>query len=534
MRTLLLVVLSAISTGIWACERSPTELETVDSSPPPPVAEIVNVPGKIAFSRQDQDGYPHIWVMADDGTGQTMVGADPSGLMNDWDPAWSPDGSQLAFVRYESVPGDPEGPFIDIWKMNSDGSGQIRVSSGVSDPDDPSWSPDGNRLAFNTGGGDEDIWVINTDGTVATNLTQSQAMYVSPDWSPDGSMIVFAGLSPDDGIFLMNADGSNPTRLFSHDDPDLPAGDPSWSPDGSQIVFWTYWGDDKEVVVMNADGSGVANLTQTPDSDEIDPVWSPDGSRIAFVSNRDNNYEIYVMSADGSGQTNLTNNPAPDREPSWQAGTTVGIKYKIPVEVISFNDMNDNYEVDTGEEYKKSPIVIGVLTEGDYALVEECETDCQLKLEPGEYFVCQDQEPRTKPGFSILVDGSPSSRVYPCDWYGGEGGSHLGIEILIEGTDAERQVAFRYVGSSSEQISALLNDAWVQEVTKQLDRKLAISVTRAFVEAINKIEGGRAERARDKLLGAREKLVGGDPQYAVEITFLVLVVDYCLDLVKDL
>ena len=68
---------------------------------------------------------------------------------------------------------------------------------------------------------------------------------------------------------------------------------------------------------MNADGSGLQNLTNNPGEDR-GPVWSPDGTKIALVSARDGNSEIYVMNADGSGLQNLTNNPGYDDGPAWR------------------------------------------------------------------------------------------------------------------------------------------------------------------------------------------------------------------------
>jgi hypothetical protein len=83
-----------------------------------------------------------------------------------------------------------------------------------------------------------------------------------------------------------------------------------------RIAFASNRDGNREIYVMNADGSGVTRLTNNP-ADDVVPSWSPDGRRIAFESDRDGNLEIYVMNADGSGQTNLTNNPADDVVPSW-------------------------------------------------------------------------------------------------------------------------------------------------------------------------------------------------------------------------
>ena len=84
-----------------------------------------------------------------------------------------------------------------------------------------------------------------------------------------------------------------------------------------KIAFTSRRDGNAEIYVMNADGSGLKNLTNNPAPD-YDACWSPDGQRIVFVSDRDGNGEVYVMNADGSGQKNLTNNPAFDGLPSWQ------------------------------------------------------------------------------------------------------------------------------------------------------------------------------------------------------------------------
>jgi Tol biopolymer transport system component len=109
----------------------------------------------------------------------------------------------------------------------------------------------------------------------------------------------------------------SPTVPSSAKDPATPT--PS-EPVG-QIVFSSGRGGNGDIYVVNADGSGLVQLTTDP-AEDFDPAWSPDGSMIAFRSTRDGNDEIYVMNADGSGQRNLTNDPAEDWSPDWSPDGT--------------------------------------------------------------------------------------------------------------------------------------------------------------------------------------------------------------------
>ena len=114
-------------------------------------------------------------------------------------------------------------------------------------------------------------------------------------------------------IYAMNADGSGLARLTNNSASDRY---PSWSPDGRRIAFYSRRDGNDEIYAMNADGSGLARLTNNSADDRY-PSWSPDGRRIAFQSDRDGNFEIYAMNADGSGLARLTNNSADDAWPSW-------------------------------------------------------------------------------------------------------------------------------------------------------------------------------------------------------------------------
>ena len=93
---------------------------------------------------------------------------------------------------------------------------------------------------------------------------------------------------------------------------------PAWSPDGSRIAWSSERDGNREIYVMDADGSNPTNLTGDPGYDSS-PAWSPDGQRILFNSRRDGNLEIYVMDADGSNQVRLTRNATSDGFPDLVA-----------------------------------------------------------------------------------------------------------------------------------------------------------------------------------------------------------------------
>ncbi len=119
--------------------------------------------------------------------------------------------------------------------------------------------------------------------------------------SEDGKIAFTSDRDGDEEIFVMNADGTGVTQLTDNDVDDR---SPVWSPDGTQIALTGEGDGDEEIFVMNADGTGVTQLTDNDGRDWI-PVWSPDVKQIAFVSDRDGDEEIFVMNADGSNVVSL-------------------------------------------------------------------------------------------------------------------------------------------------------------------------------------------------------------------------------------
>ncbi|MEJ2320143.1 MAG: DPP IV N-terminal domain-containing protein [Gemmatimonadales bacterium] len=227
------------------------------------------------------------------------------------DPTWSPDGVRIAFLETDNNIFED---FLDlVWVANVDGSNPVQVTNEQGYFDGLAWSPDGTQIAYAgwlDDDADVDVYVMGTDGSNPVNLTNYPAADSDPAWSPDGTKIAFTAFR--DGnpeIYVMEADGSNQLRLTDDSGwDDLPA----WSPDGTKIAFTTDRDGNSEIYVMDADGSHLVNLTNNA-GEQWDPAWSPDGSRIAFA----NDWDIYVMDADGSNAINLTNSPSQEFGPAW-------------------------------------------------------------------------------------------------------------------------------------------------------------------------------------------------------------------------
>ncbi|HEX7049665.1 MAG TPA: LpqB family beta-propeller domain-containing protein [Longimicrobiales bacterium] len=215
----------------------------------------------------------------------------------------------------------------EIYVMNVDGSGLENLTNDPATDYYPVWSPDGTKIAFvSDRDGNVEIYVMNADGSGQTNLTKHTGGDGFPVWSPDGSRIAF--VSQRDGnkeIYVMNVDGSGQTNLTNDPATDAEA---AWSPDGTKIAFVSDRDGNVEIYVMNADGSGLTNLTNDPAMNanpafNAAPAWSPDGTKIAFLSDRGTrvpggSVDIHVMNADGSGVVNITNHSGNGFEPSWR------------------------------------------------------------------------------------------------------------------------------------------------------------------------------------------------------------------------
>lgn len=190
---------------------------------------------------------------------------------NDNQAVISPDGHKIAFVSDRS--GTDE-----IWVMNEDGSGQTKLTN-LGTAEKPAWSPNGNEIAFFTTN-PYNIWKVSADGSVVTQLTNTAADEYEPGYSPDGKKITYQyGFGGWPHVWIMNSDGTSQTPIATDHSMDLYA---TWSPDGTKISYeyGSNYNAPLSLALMNPDGSGKTTIVSTPNTYGDFQAWSPDSSKL--------------------------------------------------------------------------------------------------------------------------------------------------------------------------------------------------------------------------------------------------------------
>lgn len=325
--------------------------------------ELSLIPNRIAFV-SDRDHNQEIYTIRADGTDLKNLTIHEA---NDYNPRWSPNGSQIAFVSDRDHN-------EEIYLMNVNESLLTNISKNSAQDRSPVWSPDGQQLAYlSDRSGVWAIYIAQLDRPESRHLVDTFTPHTSLEWSPSGDKLAFVSAqSGFDEIYLINIDGSSQKQL-SHKPEHIELASNwqplilDWSPDGTHLLImlgtpvrnfyildlsdlqltqlttenelaglgqWSSSGNqlalsfrptlNNDILVVLPNGD-MRNLTNDPNTWDHSPRWSPDDQWILFLSDRDDRTydkltddDLYLVKVNGSEIINLTNHPANDYDPQWQ------------------------------------------------------------------------------------------------------------------------------------------------------------------------------------------------------------------------
>jgi TolB protein len=222
-------------------------------------------------------------------------------------PAWSPDGSRLAYVSFEA-----KKPVVYVHSL---ATGQRNVAANFKGSNSaPAWAPDGRRLAVVlTKDGQSQLYVVNADGSGVQRVASSSGIDTEPAWSPDGAWIYFTsdrGGSPQ--IYRTSSSGGDTQRITFEGSYNV---SPKISPDGKSMVYVARNSGRFQVAIMDLASRQTQILTDTAKDES--PSFAPNGRMVLYATEQGGRGVLAAVSADGRVKQRLSVQSGDVREPTW-------------------------------------------------------------------------------------------------------------------------------------------------------------------------------------------------------------------------